>query len=226
MRTKGFFRGVLLAAAVTLALLTGIIRIIGCSARVYEREMTRFAPPEATGLPAEEYPGMAAHIADYLAGRKDSFQYVITTPDGESVACFHENELIHMEDCRALIRLDGIVCLISLAAAAVCGISIVRGDADSRRGAQRGARSCLWALSVIAAGVAIWAVIDFEGPFLTFHRIAFRNDLWLMDPRTDLLIRLMPEAMFVDLGLKGFAVFAVCMTLTALGTVWWKRRVQ
>ena len=226
MRTKGFFRGALLAAAVTLALLTGIIRIFACSADVYEREMTRFAPPEATGLPAAEYPGMAAHIADYLAGRKESFQYVFTTPAGESYVCFHENELIHMADCRALIRLDGTVCLISLAIAAGCGLGILRGDRDVRRGAQRGARSCLWALSVIAAGLVLWAVIDFDSLFLTFHRAAFRNDLWLMSSRTDLLIRLMPEAMFVDLGLKGFAAFAAGMTLTALGTVWWKRRVQ
>ena len=47
------------------------------------------------------------------------------------------------------------------------------------------------------------ALIDFDGLFVTFHRIAFTNDGWLLNPRTDLLIRLMPESFFIRLGLIG-----------------------
>ena len=46
-------------------------------------------------------------------------------------------------------------------------------------------------------------MLDYDRFFTAFHRLAFTNDLWLLNPRTDLLIRLMPEGLFMDLGLWG-----------------------
>ena len=211
-------RGAALALAVTLALLTGIIRGFAGSGALFLAEMRRLAPPERTGLPEAEYPGMAAHIADYLAGRKDSFQYSVSGEGGESLPCFHEYEIAHMRDCRGLIRLDGLVCAACLAAvlwtAGSLRLRLRKAGQDARerrRAAARGAGYALLGLSLIAAAMLLWAVIDFDGLFITFHRVAFTNELWLLNPRTDLLIRLMPEAMFVDLGVKGLGLFAAGM---------------
>ena len=57
------------------------------------------------------------------------------------------------------------------------------------------------------------AAVDFDGLFVTFHRVAFRNDGWLLDPRTDLLIRLMPEQLFVRMGIRGGIAAAVWVLL-------------
>ena len=54
-----------------------------------------------------------------------------------------------------------------------------------------------------ASALLIWAAVNFDGLFITFHRAAFRNDGWLLDPRTDLLIRLMPVKFFMALGIRG-----------------------
>jgi len=216
--------GAVLAAALVLALITGIIRGFAGSGALFLHEMERFAPPEKTGLPEAEYPGMAAHIADYLAGRKDSFQYEVNLPDIGPRACFHDHELAHMADCRGLIRLDGWVCLGSLLTAAVCVLVLYRWRKDGLREAFRGGSAALWGLSMAAAGLLLWAAVSFDGLFLTFHRIAFRNDLWLLNPRTDLLIRLMPQGMFVDLGLKGLGAFAAGMALMTAAGLWIRRR--
>ena len=49
---------------------------------------------------------------------------------------------------------------------------------------------------------ALWAIVDFDSAFTFFHRLLFTNDLWLLDPRTDLLIRICPESMFMAMGLR------------------------
>ena len=254
--------GALLTLGVAFALLTGIIRFLAGNAAVLEAEMRRFAPPERTGLPEAEYPEMAAHIAEYLAGRKESFQFFRTVSGSDRVPCFHDYEIAHMADCRALIRLDGIVCVVSLSLAVLsAGMILCRGrpgkrgreipeegpaeirdsgfaPGDSARRGEpgkpgqrpeseslRGAKRALGVLSLIAAGLALWAAVNFDGLFVTFHRAAFRNELWLLNPRTDLLIRLMPQEMFVDLGLKGLAAFTAGMGL--YGAILWKAgRVQ
>jgi integral membrane protein (TIGR01906 family) len=50
--------------------------------------------------------------------------------------------------------------------------------------------------------VAAWAAVDFDAAFTAMHHMLFSNDLWLMDPRTDLMIRLLPERFFVSMGTK------------------------
>ena len=71
---------------------------------------------------------------------------------------------------------------------------------------RRRARRCAWLAPLILliplGGFALWACVDFDGAFTFFHRLLFNNDLWLLDPRTDLLIRICPESMFMAMGLR------------------------
>ena len=67
------------------------------------------------------------------------------------------------------------------------------------RGILTGLRIMLGALLILL----VWALIDFDGLFVAFHRTAFTNDGWLLNPRTDLLIRLMPLRFFISLGIRG-----------------------
>ncbi len=96
---------------------------------------------------------------------------------------------------------------------------------DFYRGAARG----MAALGAVASALLIWACVNFEGLFITFHRAAFRNDLWLLDPRTDMLIRLMPEELFIHFGEKGLIAAAVWTLLLLAGILIlriWTREVK
>ena len=212
-RPRSVVLGAVCCLALTLALLGGIIRIMAGSEALFARELARFAPPERTGLPEAAYPAMAARLADYLAGRTESFQFYLTAPDGAALPCFHDYELAHMADCRRLIRLAGLVSLTCAALAVLCAAPLFRRGRPAWRAARRGMLAALRGLSAAAAVLVLWAVLNFDGLFVTFHHLAFANDLWLLNPRTDLLIRLMPEEMFVDLGLKGLCAFAAGMVL-------------
>ena len=71
--------------------------------------------------------------------------------------------------------------------------------------------------------MAVWAAVDFEGLFVTFHRVAFPQGGWVLDPRTDLLIRLMPVSFFIRLGIIGLVRFGAFAALSAL-LLWGLRR--
>ena len=201
----GAAAGVCFAAAA----LTGIVWVLACFAPLMEWMMTHYAPPEVSLLPAAEYPGMARMITDFLAGKLDDFQYVFTSGGSEWIG-FHDYEAAHMTDCQRLIGLDGIVTLALLAALAVCAsLGLRKGD---RRRFRKGFLTGTGVLAALIAAGAIWALIDFDGLFTTFHHLAFTNDLWLLDPRTDLLIRLMPEEFFIAYGVLGAAVWLVILT--------------
>ena len=79
-------------------------------------------------------------------------------------------------------------------------------------------RRTVFSILVYVTILALLACIDFDSLFILFHKVAFTNDLWLLNPQTDLLIRLMPIEFFVSyaaiigglwlLGMVGLLVFA------------------
>lgn len=194
-RFLAFLCGLLLALSGAVTMLAGMIDGMGGSAPLMCALMERYAPPAATGLPQQHYPAMAEMITDYLSGRENTFQFTFTEGDAEYV-CFHETEQQHMADCKALFDLDRAVLLLSaFAAALLCG-GVYALRQHKRQLALGAAWGCLLPLAAVLVLIA-WGAADFDGLFILFHRLSFSNDLWLLNPQTDLLIRLMPTSFFV-----------------------------
>ena len=202
MKTRARLAGAAAAICWMVFSITLIIWLTAGDGGYLGSQMLKYAPPEASLLPEREYPGMGGMTAGYLTGRTERFQYEFTDASGRTVTCFHDYEEAHMADCRDLIRLDRTVMLICgglLPVLAGAGILMRRKAGCFFRGMLGGLRIVLGAAAILA----VWALADFDGFFITFHRIAFTNDGWLLNPATDMLIRLMPEDFFISLGIRG-----------------------
>ena len=193
--------------------ITGAVRWTAGDGGLLAAEMLQAAPPETSGLPEGEYPGVGTMTAEYLTGKQEAFQYTV-----QGAEVFQEHEAAHMADCRDLIRLDTIVCILCGTAALLltaCGL----WRRDGRRDFLRGAVYGMLGTAGVVLIFGIWAAVNFNGLFVTFHKVAFRNDGWLLNPKTDLLIRLMPISFFVRLGLRGLLRFAAVPAVMA-AAVW------
>lgn len=189
--------GVMLALAALVAVLAFLLDGAGGSAPLMLSLMERCAPPEKTGLPEAQYPAMAEMITDYLSGRAGEFQLSYADEQGAEYLCFHEKEQKHMADVKRLFDLDRTVLLLACAALVLLGLGAYVLRPQRRWTALGFQGGCLLVLAVLTAA-AVWAAVDFNGAFVLFHRLSFTNDLWLMDPRTDLIIRLMPIDFFMQ----------------------------
>lgn len=208
--------GFMLALTLALLLLSGMIDGLGSSATLMQHLMETYAPPSVTGLPAEEYPGMAQMITRYLSGAEDTFQYSWTDANGVTYLAFRADEQQHMQDCFGLFVLCREVMLFSAMLAAVC-MSVCWLVRDRKRIAQ----GFCWGTGGTLLGalaLILWGTFDFDRVFVLFHQISFDNGLWLMNPETDLLIRLMPTQFFVTyaaLGGIGWLMGLLLMLLIA-----------
>ena len=81
------------------------------------------------------------------------------------------------------------------------------GVALGPRGARsRGVVAALAVITLIGAAAALMAPhIDFDVLFTRFHHLLFTNDLWLLDPATDAMIRMLPEAFFESMAAQGLS---------------------
>ena len=186
--------GVLLALALTVMLLAGVLYFLPTNDAYMLFLLKRHSTPASSGLPEEAYPVAAEMIAAYLEGNIEEFQ-IVYMKDGVEYAAFNEREQQHMADVQKLFALCRTV---GLWGTSVSVVSLVSLLIDRDRKALRYFRRGILGILALVTIVAMWAVIDFDSIFVLFHRIAFTNELWLLDPRTSMLIRLMPTNFFVE----------------------------
>ncbi len=178
--------------ALMLILTLTALHAVGTDDALYFKLQTDAGILPEAGLSEDGLRSVDRRLSDYLRG--DSAALEVDPP-------FNEREMTHMADCQRLFALLRKVRsrLIPWAVLLIAGGAYLLQD-------RRRARRCAWLAPLILliplGGFALWACVDFDGAFTFFHRLLFNNDLWLLDPRTDLLIRICPESMFMAMGLR------------------------
>lgn len=136
-----------------------------------------------------------------------------------------------MEDVRNLF-IGGLwirrISILILAVLAVCFYLQGKKDPERRKFLKRMIPFSLcigtgvfFALALVVGGIIS---TDFSKYFVVFHRIFFNNDLWILDPATDMLINIVPEPFFMDTALRIGILFAVMTLLFLSGNfLLWKR---
>ena len=194
--------------ALTLGgLLTGL-GVVFLDADRYTALMDALDVYPDVGISREEQILVNGDLAAYLAGRTDSLDRRVTLR-GEAVdSPFNDREKRHMEDVRRLFRV-GLTARAALlaAGAALIGAGLLPGRRRARR------LGVLLALCFITAAGIVMALLlwraDFSRLFIRFHQLVFTNDLWLLDPATDAMIRMLPEPFFARLAAQGGRAAAI-----------------
>lgn len=153
---------------------------MGRDGHLYARCFHAFADTARLGVPESAYEEIAMSLQEYFSGEDVAFPI------------FNAREMTHLSDIRGLFRLLDHAWLLLFPLAALALWLIKRPDA---RGFWLGMGFTVLLLGALAAFIAL----DFEGAFILMHRLLFTNDLWLLNPNTDVLICLMPEPMFTFL---------------------------
>lgn len=190
-------------------LITAFLPVAGSDA-LYGALQDRHVDEAHTGISDADRVRINAALAEFIRGERDDLD-ITATVYGREQSAFNETEILHMQDVGALFDMAR-----GVRAALLTGGFALLAVPVYRRCRQVWTGFCA-ALGVYAAGGAvlgIWAAVDFTAAFVWFHKVLFSNDLWLLNPRTDLLIRMLPEAFFAEIALIAVIVMALLITLT------------
>jgi len=205
----------LLAAGLVILNSLTAIQLTAFNLEFYRSSWVAEGIPEYAGMTIDDLIRAGRTLLDYFSGKVDSPQQVLPI-DGSVRPLFNDRELKHLADVKSLFR-SGLI-LQGVAAAESFGIILFLWKAAQRRllgAALLGAAAV--SLSLLAA-LAIPANLDFGSWWIGFHVVAFSNDLWLLDPATDWLIRMFPEEFFVSAVTRiGLYSAAISVLYAALG---------
>lgn len=183
-----------------IVLLAGSVLEVGLDPKLYLRLQKEAGVLETAGISEADLMKLDVWLANYLGGKIEDLNGEVEVW-GVRQAAFNDRELTHMADCRALFA--PLVNPWLRVGAAVAALVLLGAAPQRRRRFSPGAAWLASALIVVPLGaLGVWAALDFDAAFHFFHKLLFTNDLWLLDPATDLLIRICPSSMFAAMGLR------------------------
>lgn len=204
------FTGLAAFSAIIVLLITSIELAIYMDFRFYEKEYKKYQVLDDLDMEMKDVMSVTHEMMDYLHGKKDDL-VVMTKVDGEEREFFNDREKQHMVDVKNIFlggvkmrNIAGILLIMSLAV-------LIFSKAKWKSLLAKWYMGITCGLTVAGVGLGYLFSRDFNKYFVKFHEIFFDNDLWLLDPDTDLMIRMLPEGVFAD-----FSVRIVVFTMIAI----------
>jgi integral membrane protein (TIGR01906 family) len=167
-----------------------------------------------TGLDDAQLGRIADAFVAYFQAPRGQIQMQVTA-FGQPRPLFNDREVAHMEDVQALIQF---FLRMQLIAAAVVVVRLAFAIVVDRSAVPLG-RDMLWSTGLMIALVilvGVLSLLDFDALWTRFHQIAFRNDLWQLDPNSDYLIMLFPEPFWFAATIRMATSVALQTALVAL----------
>lgn len=211
----------LAAAAFFLLTLAGLLTVVDvlCFDRgFYTKEYEKNGTAEYMQMSDEDLEHTTDVLLAYLKDERDDL-IVTAVVDGKEREVFDMRETLHMEDVKKLYQ-DAMTFRTAAAAiGAVLLCAVLYGAEQKRVLLKFGFQAGVILILALITALTIWAAMDFNAFWIQFHEVFFDNDLYLLDPRTELLIRMVPEQFFYDLVMRIVLGFFGLLAVTA-GLLW------
>ena len=204
-------------------ILTISFEIITFSDWIYEFNWDRNNISYRSNLTNNELDQVSDQIKDYF--KNDDEKITINIERNKSINLFNQREIDHMVDVKNLIKFTLLFERISLVI--IFFTLIISSYTNGLREIQRVLIQIIYKSFIIWSGIILLIisgmVINFNYTFTLFHKIFFRNDLWILDPRNDYLLILFPERFFLEICIIILLLFTL-INFLLLSVTWILRK--
>lgn len=185
----------------------------------YQKEYEKYDVLTDLEMEMKDVMDVTDEMMAYLRGNREDL-VVHTVVNGAEREFFNDREKAHMVDVKNLflggldLRLGAGVVF----AAVIVVLIFLKADWKKIL-----PKSFIVGLSGFIGILMVFAVLcisDFTKYFTIFHEIFFDNDLWLLDPRTDLMIRMLPEGFFADMVMRIGSIFISLLVVFLVGSIY------
>lgn len=201
------FMGFIAICFLMVGLLLTSIEWVAFDIGHYDRQYKKLGISQSTGISQDDLLVTTGELLNYIRGKREDLK-VQALVHGQERLVFNQREIQHMVDVRDLFALGFKLRWISFGAfGAIIALLVGLRKKHSLRDLSISylvALSLLVAFSLMLLG---FIFLDFTSLWTRFHHIFFTNDLWLLDPDTDILIQMVPEEFFFNTIMKILGFF-------------------
>ncbi len=197
MKTLKYFKiliNILFILSIPVFLITTNTRLLINSPFVYSMEFNKMDIASKTKIEPQELLSISRQIRSYFNNNQD-YLNIQTFINGIKQPLFNDREISHMLDVKKLVKMTYSTQLIS---GFFLGLMFFI-DFIFRKKTLR--RNLFWGSLITVAGIIIIGIgvlFSFDQIFILFHQLSFTNDLWILDPSKDYLIKIFNPEFFYD----------------------------
>lgn len=182
----------------------------------FRSEFQKLESTKVIGISEKDLMSTTEVLLTYIKGDRDDLN-ISAVIKGQERQVFNQKETEHMGDVQRLyivghgLRNVGLLVLLLL----ILSIRYVAGKKYLRCWAGGYlVGSAIFLCLITAVFLAIFR--DFQEFWNSLHSLVFTNDLWLLDPETDILIQIVPEQFFLDLVSRILSFFSIAVILVGI----------
>lgn len=176
-------------------------QMLAFSTDYYIAQFTDLNVHKSIGIDLESLEIVTNTLIDHIdkgAGNLD----VEVDVNGEKIVYFNEKEQHHLHDIYILVKKARSFLILTNLIMMILFLSLYFMDGRNWHSTLTSLTKAFKYAVYVAFGILLFLItlyfVDFDMAFRKFHEIFFTNDLWLLDPRTDRLIQLMPLQFFIN----------------------------
>ncbi|HNO66656.1 MAG TPA: TIGR01906 family membrane protein [Tepidiformaceae bacterium] len=199
MKSLARLATVLYIVALPVFLVSANVRFVASDSWFSKDGFRRHHVEETTRVSLPQLDDVADDITRYFEDDRTVLRIPVTI-NGQETSLFNERETDHMRDVKTLMRAVFRLNEVSLAVILLYVGAVVLWARE--RTPRDLARYSLFGLALgllVVGTVGAFAVTGFDAAWTKFHEIAFRNDLWVLDPARDRLIQMFPEPFWEEM---------------------------
>ncbi|HLR21044.1 MAG TPA: TIGR01906 family membrane protein [Tissierellaceae bacterium] len=193
---------IILIISISLSCLAFSIELNSYNKDFYIKSYKKYEVPKITNKSIEDLSEITDDIISYL---KNS--------GGDELLSkhFNEKEVLHMRDVQNLFNISRWVKIIGLIVSGMILYYFYRKKEYISLG--KTLFIGLFINHILFGILAILASIDFNRYFTYFHLLFFSNDLWILNPKTDLMIQMLPEEFFMNIAFRIVLSFFILLAI-------------
>lgn len=196
-----------------LVLLITTVEVITFDVNYFDKKYQEYDISSVTGIDEQDLSDITEKLLGYLNDDTDNLN-IVKEANGKEQQVFGEREVLHMVDVKELFINGKNIRNISLV---IVTLSLVYLFIKDKKSIGRTLILSSITSIVLIALLSILMYIDFHKYFTYFHEIFFSNDLWLLNPDTDILIQMLPIDFFYSIATKiaSFFILELMVLITA-----------
>ncbi|MCF8018437.1 MAG: TIGR01906 family membrane protein [Vallitaleaceae bacterium] len=212
---KYILKSLLISIAIIVVLFIGSLQLIIFNDALFKWHYETHQVTETTHMTIPDLMDVTHQLLDYIKDKEDHM-VIESRIDGINQEVFGEREKAHMVDVKNLyIGARNLQWFALLILIAFTGYGLTKSKMMFSKTLMH-IRYVMPFLLASMIGIGILFATDFNKYFTIFHKMFFSNDLWLLDPKTDIMINMVPEVYFYTVVMMSLLLFLVGMIITVI----------
>ncbi len=168
-----------------------IVQFYGFNASFYFHEYDKNNIYKNIAYKEQDIKNITYNIINYLQDKDKSLYYK---------QVFGNKEIKHMKDVKNLFQIGLKIKNLSLGCIFIILMIYLKNYKDLLYFLNRSLRL----INLIFLSICALVALNYDASFTLFHKIFFNNDLWLLEPKENIIINLLPLNFFMDITLYIF----------------------